>query len=144
MDDTFPRIGSALIVFDDKGQILLGQRNKDPQRGMWVIPGGKILAFESIAEAGKREVLEETGLLVEFGGTLDAYEIINPPYEHRIVIYSWGRAVGGTLQPSSDLSSACFFPMKYTFGQPLSPLVRGVLLNLYPQLEKLSKQSVPK
>jgi 8-oxo-dGTP pyrophosphatase MutT (NUDIX family) len=65
MSDALPRIGSALLVQDENSRILLGQRNKDPQRGSWVIPGGKIHAFESIAGAAIRELQEETGLTVE-------------------------------------------------------------------------------
>src|ERR1019366_3908248 len=95
MPDNFPRVGSALLVRNEANQILLGKRNKDPQRGSWVIPGGKIHAFESIAEAAARELREETGLIVEVGEHFNVYEIVNPPNEHRIVIYSWGRVVGG-------------------------------------------------
>src|SRR5882762_3146227 len=96
MSDTLPRVGSALLVRDGENRILLGQRNKDPQRGFWVIPGGKIHAFERIAEAAAREINEETGLTVEVSDTFKVYEIVNPPNEHRIVIYSWAKATGGT------------------------------------------------
>ncbi|MGA2736190.1 MAG: NUDIX domain-containing protein, partial [Bryobacteraceae bacterium] len=65
MAETLPRIGSAMIVKDEANRILLGKRDKDPQRGSWVLPGGKIRAFESIAEAAARELEEETGLKVE-------------------------------------------------------------------------------
>src|SRR6266851_7091375 len=102
MSDALPRIGSALLVQDDRNRILLGQRNKDPQRGSWVIPGGKIHAFESIAEAAARELQEETGLTVEVGLQLKAYEIVNPPNEHRIVIYSWAKVIGGRTKASDD------------------------------------------
>src|ERR1700674_1064708 len=93
MNDGLPRIGSALLVQDERSRILLGQRNKDPQRGSWVIPGGKIHAFESIATAAARELEEETGLRVKVGSQFRAYEIVNPPNEHRIVIYSWATVV---------------------------------------------------
>jgi len=62
MNEGLPRVGSALIVRDEANRILLGKRNKDPQRGNWVLPGGKIHAFESIAQAAARELEEETGL----------------------------------------------------------------------------------
>ncbi len=90
MSDALPRIGSALLVQDEANRILLGQRNKDPQRGFWVIPGGKIHAFESIAEAAARELEEETGLKVEVGKQFRVYEIVKPPSEHRIVIEDAG------------------------------------------------------
>ena len=127
MPENLPRVGSALLVRDEANRILLGQRNKDPQRGAWVIPGGKIHAFERIAEAAVREILEETGLEVEVSNQFRVYEIINPPSEHRIVIYSWGRVVGGNLKASDDLSEVKFFPMEELGEVPTTPLVRRVL-----------------
>src|SRR4051812_43060202 len=47
---TLPRVGSAVIVIDGES-VLLGVRNKEPHRGKWVLPGGKIRPFESIDDA---------------------------------------------------------------------------------------------
>jgi 8-oxo-dGTP diphosphatase len=127
MSDALPRVGSALLVRDDENRILLGQRNKDPQRGFWVIPGGKIHAFERIAEAAAREINEETGLTVEVSDPFKVYEIVNPPNEHRIVIYSWAKATGGTPKASDDLLDVRFFSAEELAYLPLTPLVRTVL-----------------
>lgn len=45
MPENLPRVGSAFLVRDEANRILLGKRNKDPQRGNWVIPGGKMTIF---------------------------------------------------------------------------------------------------
>ena len=127
MSDTFPRVGSALLVKDDDNRILLGQRNKDPQRGFWVIPGGKIHPFEHIAEAAAREIQEETGLSVEVGQPFRVYEIVNPPKEHRIVIYSWAKVTGGEPSASDDLSDVRFFSSEELSNLEMTPLVREVL-----------------
>lgn len=127
MTRCLPRVGSALLVRDEANRILLGKRNKDPHRGSWVIPGGKIEAFESIVEAAVRELREETGLEVEVQGQFRVYEIINPPEEHRLVIYSWGRVTEGTLQASDDLSEIRFFSLEELGSVPVTPLVRKVL-----------------
>jgi len=127
MSDTLPRVGAALLVKDERDRILLGQRNKDPQRGFWVIPGGKIHAFERIADAAIRELQEETGLLVEVGDHFKVYEIVNPPHEHRIVIYSWAKVTGGIAKASDDLSSVKFFRAEELSDIALTPLVRMVL-----------------
>jgi ADP-ribose pyrophosphatase YjhB (NUDIX family) len=129
MPENLPRIGSALLVRDEANRILLGKRNKDPQRGSWVIPGGKIHAFESIAEAAARELREETGLDVEVDGQFRVYEIINPPNEHRIVIYSWGRVVGGEAKASDDISELRFFELDELGEVPVTPLVQRVLFD---------------
>jgi 8-oxo-dGTP diphosphatase len=127
MTEPLPRVGSALLVRDTANRILLGQRNKDPQRGSWVIPGGKIHAFESIAEAAARELQEETGLQVEVEGQFRVYEIVNPPNEHRLIIYSWARAREGSPKASDDLSQVRFFCPQELDDLQLSPLVRQVL-----------------
>jgi ADP-ribose pyrophosphatase YjhB (NUDIX family) len=127
MPENLPRVGSALLVRDEAHRILLGKRNKDPQRGNWVIPGGKIHPFETISEAGVRELREETGLSVAVGDPFRVYEIVNPPNEHRLVVYSWATVVGGILTPSDDLSEVDFFRPDEVANLPLTPLVRQVL-----------------
>ena len=127
MPENLPRVGSALLVRDEANRILLGKRNKDPLRGSWVIPGGKIHAFESIADAAARELQEETGLIVEVGDHFNVYEIINPPNEHRIVIYSWGIVVGGEARASDDISELKFFELAELGNVPVTPLVKRVL-----------------
>lgn len=57
-----PAIGVGGIVFNDKGQVLMIQRNQPPAMGLWSVPGGKLEAGESLADTCKREIKEETGL----------------------------------------------------------------------------------
>lgn len=52
------------IVRDARGRILLVRRGREPARGLWSIPGGRIEGDESWDEAAAREVLEETGIRV--------------------------------------------------------------------------------
>ena len=81
----FPRTGSAVVVRDGD-RLLLARRAKEPNFGKWVFPGGKIEPFESIRQAGERELLEETGLEVQVEDQVGAFEIIRPPEEHRVII----------------------------------------------------------
>lgn len=54
---------AACVVRDAEGRILMAQRRADQMSpGAWEIPGGKVEAGETAAEAARRELLEETGL----------------------------------------------------------------------------------
>jgi 8-oxo-dGTP diphosphatase len=55
------------VVHDPAGRLLLIQRGREPSRGAWSLPGGRVEAGESAEEAVEREVLEETGLRVRAG-----------------------------------------------------------------------------
>lgn len=60
-----PKISVALIVEDGNGRILAQERLKQPYYGFWGRPTGKIRWGETMAEAGARELMEETGLTAD-------------------------------------------------------------------------------
>ena|SRR6185369_10896059 len=53
----------AVIARD--GKILLIKRGVEPFKGFWALPGGYVEWDETVEDAVKREVLEETGLTVK-------------------------------------------------------------------------------
>lgn len=55
------------LVFDDDGRLLLIQRGHEPGKGLWSVPGGKVEPGETDQQAVRREIAEETGLLVRVG-----------------------------------------------------------------------------
>jgi 8-oxo-dGTP diphosphatase len=121
-----PRVGSAVVVRDGE-TILLGIRKKEPNRGKWVLPGGRIEPFESIADAARREIAEETGLLIDVNEQIGTFEIVAPPHEHRLIIFSWGSPVGGELRPASDILTLRFCHRDELAQLDLSEIVRAVL-----------------
>lgn len=60
-----PKISVALIIENDNGEFLAQQRLKQPYYGFWGRPTGKIRWGETMVEAAKRELMEETGLTAE-------------------------------------------------------------------------------
>ena len=65
-----PKVAAGILVLQDD-RVLLVRRSMQPQRGMWTLPAGFVDADEDPAGAAIREVLEETGLVVEIEGLLD-------------------------------------------------------------------------
>ena len=66
-------IVSRALIFNEQGEILLLKRAikaGSTNAGKWELPGGKVGSFEIISKSLEREVLEETGLLVEASNQL--------------------------------------------------------------------------
>lgn len=63
-----PVIGVSVIIFrDHKAQeILLVERGKEPYKGYWSPPGGRVEAGETIIAAAAREVMEECAIALYF------------------------------------------------------------------------------
>jgi ADP-ribose pyrophosphatase YjhB (NUDIX family) len=71
-----PLIGVGVVVF--KGdRVLLIQRGKAPRIGSWSLPGGRQRLGETVRQAARREVLEESGLEVEIVGLLDVVDSLS-------------------------------------------------------------------
>ena len=73
----FVRGGFGVMVLKD-GKVLLGRRHENPEKadselrgeGTWTMPGGKLDFGETFEEGAKREVLEETGIILKNANVL--------------------------------------------------------------------------
>ncbi len=61
MSDTRPEVCVGAVATAD-GCLLLIRRGRGPGAGQWSVPGGRVEAGETLAEAVIRELLEETAL----------------------------------------------------------------------------------
>ncbi len=62
------------------GKLLMVQRNQEPGKGLWSVPGGRLERGEYLQQAVVREVQEETGLAVEVGDLLGILEVVGDPH----------------------------------------------------------------
>lgn len=94
------------LIENDEGKILLV---KSPDRG-WEIPGGQVEAGESVTDALKREVKEETGIDIEVGNLKAVHSNISKRVQPdgmspigSIVSFEFtGKAVSGKLTTSEE------------------------------------------
>jgi 8-oxo-dGTP diphosphatase len=69
-----PRIPCVGAVVVHEGRLLVVRRGREPGRGMWSVPGGRVEAGETLTTACEREVREETGLDVRAGAVVGTVE----------------------------------------------------------------------
>lgn len=97
----------ALII--DGARILLVERGREPLKGYWSLPGGVLETGETLVEGTRREVLEETGLVVEPVEVVEIFERIMRDEEgraeyHYVLIDYLCRVTGGVPLAADDVS----------------------------------------
>ena len=76
------------ILMRDNGDVLLGQRPEGkPYAGYWEFPGGKVEEYESIADALRREFVEELGITVVLAEPWCCVEHVYPHAHVRLHFY---------------------------------------------------------
>ncbi len=133
-----PVLGVGAIILD-RGRVLLVERGNPPLAGYWSLPGGVVELGETLEQAVRREVLEETGLAVEPASVVDVLERIvrdaegRPEYHYVLVDYLC-RMGGGTLAAASDAARAEWVPRRRLAGYSIT---EGTL----PVIEKAFRRS---
>jgi len=108
------RPGVAAVISDGAGRILLQRRSDN---GLWGLPGGSVEIGESVRDAIRREVREETGLSVEVVRLIGVYsdprfQIVRYPdgnVVHYISTLFACRIVAGEVQTGDETLELQFF-----------------------------------
>ena len=79
-----PFVGVGVVVLRGE-QVLLIRRGKPPRLGGWSLPGGAQEVGETVHEAARREVMEETGVDIEVLGLVDVVDSIRKDGDGRVI-----------------------------------------------------------
>lgn len=122
MQNKSPDIKVAVdaIVFGyskhDGVSVLLIQRKYDPFKNGWAIPGGFVLEDESLEDAVRRELLEETGIAVNYLEQLYTFGDPDRDPRQRVISVSYFGLVKASqyqeLKASTDAEDAKWFSIK--------------------------------
>jgi 8-oxo-dGTP diphosphatase len=108
----------AVAVFDDA--ILLIRRGRGPAHGTWSVPGGRVEAGETLAEAVVRELQEETGLSGVCESLIGWAERIGPGYHYVILDFSVTIVSDADPVAGDDAAEALWVPLSDVAGLTLA------------------------
>jgi ADP-ribose pyrophosphatase YjhB (NUDIX family) len=130
-----PKVTKVAVsaIIRSHGQILIGQRAKDPYREKYTFPGGKIDFLEPLSIALAREVHEETGLSINTLATkqLVTSEWIDPVDEiHYIDVLFEVTDFDGEPKAGSDMASLQFVDAGHLADYNLAPYTYKTISDL--------------
>lgn len=113
-----PSVTVDIVIFtiqERELKVLLVKRDIEPFKGKWAIPGGFVRIHESLEDAAKRELEEETGVKDVYLEQLYTFGDPNRDPRGRIITVSYMALVNSDkikLKATADVSEAQWFPVK--------------------------------
>jgi 8-oxo-dGTP diphosphatase len=105
----------ALVFVKEENSVfvLLIERGREPFKNKWALPGGFIEMDETLETSCKRELLEETGLVVDKMTQFKTYDAIDRDPRHRTisVIYYAELKEKQHVKGGDDATRAEWFPV---------------------------------
>ena len=115
------------------GRVLLIRRSNPPNADTLALPGGKINLGETPAQAAQRELLEETGLVVQPKTLLDVVNVFEHQADgqlaqHYLILSYLCELVSGNAVPQDDAYELMWLTLEEVrASQALSSGVKGVV-----------------
>lgn len=135
-----PIVGvGAVIVMDSK--VVLIKRRFEPLAGQWSLPGGTLEVGETLEAGTAREIIEETGLVVDVGPVIEVFDRILLDEDrkvryHFVLIDYLCRPIGGRLQHGSDVSDAVLADPDHLEPYGLTPKATSIIRKAMEMIER--------
>jgi len=130
MNARVPGVGcGAAIVRGDR--LLLVKRRRAPEAGRWNLPGGRVEYGERVADAARREILEETGLEIVLIGSLGFIEMIDIDDQHWVCPIYLASALSGEAENREPEKAEAIVWAKFDAApEPLATAAREAIARL--------------
>jgi 8-oxo-dGTP diphosphatase len=115
------RLATLVYAVRDE-QVLLLRRATEPNRGLWVAPGGKLEHGESPSECAVREMREETGLEIDHPVLRVVMTETSPRPDYQWLTFIFvARWFDGTFMPAAGLGEFRWVPVDEVTKLPIPP-----------------------
>jgi 8-oxo-dGTP diphosphatase len=139
-----PIAGVGAVILHE-GRVLLIERGHEPLKGQWSLPGGALELGETLEDGIRREVLEETGLVVEPVALVEVFDRISRDAEgrvqyHYVLVDFLCRWRAGTLACATDAASARWAALDRI--EPISEFTASVIRKAFAMDAALRNQNL--
>lgn len=135
MKQSLPQVATGAVVFNDD-RVLLVKRKDPPSQNLWAIPGGKVQPGETLEESVKREILEETGIVISVGEIVHVFDMIERSSDgavsvHYVIIDFNAEYCSGDLKPGDDALEVRWVSKEEIVNLPVNQTSRTLLKEKY-------------
>jgi len=127
-----PVVGVGAVVVRD-GKALVIKRAHEPRKGEWSLPGGLLELGESLQDAVRREIKEETSLDVEVGPVIETFDRVHRDDQGKIRYHfvivdfvSWTN--GGEAKAGSDAEAVAWVTADQIDAYQINAHAKAVIL----------------
>lgn len=107
-------IPSVSVAVRRGNTVLLVKRGREPSRGYFAFPGGRVEPCESSEDAARRELMEETGIVAENYAPVREYlfDAVKDgmPVRYRLLVFSADHLSGEAIA-ADDAEEAAWFDL---------------------------------
>lgn len=133
-------VGVGAVVVRD-GRVLIVRRAHEPCQGEWTLPGGHLHLGESLFDAVRREVKEETGLEAHPAAIVETFERVHRDPDgrvryHFVIVDFVCESPGGEAVAGSDAEAVAWVTVAELDAYGVSPHAAAIVAKGLALLEQ--------